>query len=236
MDDMIEDLYNGLNGDKTTKAQVFETIIETKHETGQYDTVQSLYRDIKGWCYNYISSKLEKDYGYDIYEHSKIIEKIDDKRLTPRQKLSLVNYVKYVLARYNDDGAWLDDKTTKYKLAQLKRDNWLKFLLALSASSIWNCLFSVIMFFVVELLILLPAPVDWMVCFDLQMIDYSTHPWLNYLSNVLALKIDWVDGPKLQCLNWKGVVLCGVWTIVYIAFVVNILFNNIFSKISGYGE
>ena len=109
----IEQLYKGLGKDKTENAQILETIIECKHQNEQFmNAGQALYRDLKMWCYNYISSKQEKDYGYDIYEHSKIIEKLNDAALTDRQKLALIHYVKYVLSHYNDDGAWLDKDMT----------------------------------------------------------------------------------------------------------------------------
>lgn len=72
--------------------------------------------------------------------------------------------------------------------------------------------------------------------FDFQQTYYSECGWLNYFTNVLAIKIDWIEGPKLVCLNWRGVVLCGFWLMVYVVFVVNILFNNIFANITEYDE
>ena len=89
----IEKMYRELGGDKASNAQIFETIIESKHQDLKLvDVKQSLYCDIKGWCYNYISSKQEKDYGYDIYNRSKIKEKINDSSLSTKQRLSLINY------------------------------------------------------------------------------------------------------------------------------------------------
>ena len=95
---------------------------------------------------------------------------------------------------------------------------------------------TIILFFLIELIVLLPAPFEWMQLFGLQTNLYSDICWLNYIVNVLAVKIDWIEGPKLVCLNWRGVLLCGVWMLVYIVFIVNILFNNIFSDISVYDE
>lgn len=233
----IRQLYRSLGKDKTVNTQVLETIIECKHQDSQWiNTEQTLYRDLKMWCYNYISSKQEKDYGYDIYEHSKITEKLNDRALRDRQKLALIHYVKNVLSQYNDDGAWLDEDMTETKLAVLKKENYLKYLILLSSSNKWRCLKTILLFFVVELIILLPAPFGCMELFDFQQVDYSEFGWLNYITNVLAIKIDWIEGPKLVCLNWRGVVLCGFWLIVYVVFVVNILFNNIFANISEYDE
>lgn len=132
----INQFYRSLGKDKTKNAQILETIMECKHQDIQLmNTGQTLYRDLKMWCYNYISSKLDKDYGYDIYEHSRIIEKLNDSALNDRQKLALIHYVKYVLSQYNDDGSWLDEDTTEIKLAVLKKENWLKYLLMLSSSN-----------------------------------------------------------------------------------------------------
>lgn len=233
----IESLYSGLGDNKAENAQIFETIIEEKHQNPELTGIgQSLYRDVKAWCSNYVGSKQEKDYGYDVYEHSRITEKIDDEYLSARQKLALVNYVKYVLSQYNDNGAWLDDECIDYKLEVLKKENFIKYLILLSSSNKRRCLITIAIFFLVELIVLLPAPFDWMELFDLQKEIYSDCSWLNYIVNVLAVKIDWIEGPKLVCLNWRGVVLCGLWMLVYIVFIVNILFNNIFSDISVYDE
>lgn len=233
----IEKMYHDLGGDKSENTQIYETIIESKHQNAAMVNVgQSLYRDIKGWCVNYITSKLEKDYGYDVYERSKVIEKINDNVLAPRQRLSLVHYVKYILSQYNDDGAWLDSLTKELKLAILKKECLLKFLIVWSSSKKWHCLVTIMAFFVVELLVLLPAPVEWMATFDLQQVNYSECGWINYMANVLAIKIDWIDGPQFSCINWRGVLLCALWLLVYVVFIVNILFNNIFSDITEYDE
>lgn len=233
----LEQMYRELGTERTKNAQIFETIIESKHQNSQLINVkQSLYCDIKRWCYYYIASKQEKDYGYDSYEHSRIKEKITDSSLNNRQQLALVHYVKYILSQYNDDGSWLNDETMKIKLSILKKENWLKYLILLSSSSKKRCVITILLFFLVELVILLPAPFRWMGVFDFQQVSYSEASWLNYIANVLALKIDWIEGPKLECLNWIGVVMCGIWILVYIVFIVNILFNNIFADISEYDE
>lgn len=233
----LEELYQSLGRDRNENTQIYETIIELKQSDAKLLSVtQSLYRDIKGWCYNYITSKLEKDYGYDVYDHSRITEKIDDANLTDRQKLSLIHYIKIILSRYNDDGSWLDDESKDYKLAVLKKENKFKYVIFLSSCTKKNCVITILLFFLIELIVLLPAPFSWMEVFDLQMANYSDCNWLNYIVNVLAVRIDWIDGPKLVCLNWRGVMLGGFWMLVYIVFIVNILFNNIFADISEYDE
>lgn len=236
-DELLLQLYNELGKSGASDAQTFETIIEEKHQKEDLMCVgQSLYRDIKGWCRSYITCKQENDYGYDVYEHTKIIEKIGDDALTDRQKLALIRYIKCILAKYNDDGGWLEDEIMKNKLAILKKEAFLKYLLVLSSSNKKNCLLTIFLFFLIELIVLLPAPYSWMEVFEFQKVDYCSVVFIDYITNVLALKIDWIDGPKLVCLNWRGVLLCGMWMVVYIVFVVNILFNNIFSNISSYDE
>ena len=233
----IDSLYNILGKNKTENVQILETIIEYKHDNVQLiDSKQTLYRDLKMWCYNYVSSKQEKDYGYDIYEHKKIIEKINDEMLSDRKKLSLVHYVKYVLSQYNDDGSWLDKDTIEIKLAVLKKENLLKYFILWSSSNKQRCVKTILLFFLLEVVILLPAPFEWMELFEFNETDYTECGLLNHIINVLAMKIDWIEGSKLTCLNWIGVVLCGLWLMVYVVFVVNILFNNIFADISEYEE
>ncbi len=233
----IEKLYRELGEDKTSNTQIYETIIESKHQDSKLvDVKQSLYCDIKGWCCNYISSKQEKDYGYDTYNRSKIKEKIYDSSLTAKQRLGLINYVKYILSQYNDDGSWLNSDATELKLTVLKKENWFKFILKWSSSKIRRSLITILIFFVVELVFLLPAPFEWMELFDLQQVNYSECGWLNYIANVVAVKLDWIDGPHLVCLNWRGVMAMGLWMVLYIVFVVNILFNNIISDITDYDE
>ena len=230
-------LYQRLGKNKIENTQTLETIIEFKHYNVQLiDSEQTIYRDLKMWCYNYITSKQEKDYGYDIYEHKKIIEEINDNLLNDRKKLSLVHYVKCLLSQYNDDGAWLDKDTIEIKLAVLKKENRLKYFILWSSSNKIRCLKTILLFFLLEILILLPAPFEWMELFEFQETNYTEYGWLNHITNVLAIKIDWIEGPKLSCLNWRGVVLCGFWLMVYVVFIVNILFNNIFANISEYEE
>ena len=64
----LESFYRRLGKNKSVNTQILETIIEFKHQNVQLiDSEKTLYRDLKMWCYNYITSKQEKDYGYDIY-------------------------------------------------------------------------------------------------------------------------------------------------------------------------
>lgn len=58
--------------------------------------------------------------------------------------------------------------------------------------------------------------------------------FFNHVINVLALRLDWIEGPELSCLSWLGVLIVLLWVLVYLAIVANILFKNLFEKIDIY--
>lgn len=86
----------------------------------------------------------------------------------------------------------------------------------------------------IECLVLLPIADNEHALFILSEKHYSDNEVINYITNILALRLEWISGPELHCLSWIGVVVVLLWCFIYVAFVANILFKNLFKNIDIY--
>ena len=214
------------------KIQILYTIIEIKKNNPNLEyTNRSLYVDVKEWIHIYLKERIEKDYGYDSYDKNQVIDIICNNNFSERQKISLYYNARNELINRNDTSSWIDPLVLKEKLLIFKQENFLKYIIILSGKNKLSCICTLGILYFIECLILYPYDFLKHSMFSIKYIDYADCFTLNHMINVLALRLQWIDGPKLYCLNYQAVTLCFIWAVIYIVFVANILFKNLFDDI-----
>jgi len=217
------------------KAQALTTIIEIKQNNPQLlNHYNSLYLDTKIMLVHYIHSRNGKDYGYDKLDCNFIKEYIEQRLLTERQQLALYGKASSSLKVIGEDVEWIQKRELEIKLKIFSKENRFKYIIVLSGKTKKNCLLTLLGLFVVECLVLLPIADDDQALFILKEEHYSNNEFVNYIANVLALRLEWITGPELHCLSWIGVVMVLLWLVIYLFFVANILFKNLFKNIDIY--
>ena len=233
----LDNFYESVSKHKShfDKAQGLTTIIEIKQNNPQLvDFHNSLYLDTKIMLVHYIHSRDGKDYGYDKLDCDFIKEHIEQEYLTERQQLALYGKASSCLKAIGEDVEWIKKRELEIKLKIFSTENRLKYIIALSGKSKKNCLLTLLGLFVVECLVLLPIADDEHALFVLTEEHYSNNEFVNYIANVLALRLEWITGPELHCLSWIGVAMVLLWLVIYLVFVANILFKNLFKNIDIY--
>lgn len=217
------------------KAQGLVTIIEIKQNKTEFQRFyRSLYLDTKEMLKHYVISRNGKDYGYDQLDNDFIKEYIEQSYFTYRQQISLYNKVEVELKAIGEDTTWIKDRILNRKLKLLKKENKFKYLIVLSGKSKISCLITLALLFFVECIIILPAVDPQLACFHIKYADYCSSDIINHIANVWAIRLDWIEGPKISCLSTWGIILITLWLILYLVFVANIIFKNLFDKIDLY--
>ena len=65
-------------------------------------------------------------------------------------------------------------------------------------------------------------------------VEYSDNSIINHTVNTISLHLDFLEGATLQAINAFGVIVIGIWSIIYIILIVNILFKNLLTRIELY--
>lgn len=233
----LDKLYENASTHKkhSNKAQALTTIIEVKQNNPTLQNYHnSIYLDTKLMLSYYIQSRNGKEFGYDQLDCNFIKNHIEKHYLSDKQQISLYEKAAVGLKSMGEDSEWIRDRMLNIKLRIFKKENWFKYLIVLSGKSKLNCVLTLLFLFVIECLFLLPVADEDKALFAIKEESYSENPIINHMTNVLALRLDWIEGPELFCLSWLGVLLVVFWVMVYLTFVANILFKNLFEKIDIY--
>lgn len=217
------------------KAQTLVTVIEIKQNTPAIaNCKRSLYLDTMDMLNHYVLSRNGKDYGYDQLDNEFIISYIEKEYFSPRQQLSLYKKIETQLQHQGEDTSWIPKRTLNQKLKIFKKENKFKYILVYSGKNKKSCIITLLILFAIECIFLLPLADDANALFSVKQSHFSDCEILNYITNVWALRLDWIDGPELTCLSPWGIVLVTLWLGVYIVFVANIIFKNLFDDIDIY--
>lgn len=218
------------------KAQGLTTIIEIKQNNPHLANYRnSMYLDTKMMLAHYIQSRDEKDYGYDQLDCDFIKKHIEQDYLTERQQLSLYGKAAACLKIIGEDVEWTQERELEIRLKIFKKENnWIKFVIVWSGKTKINSLMTLLALFVVECIVLLPISDEEHALFVFTEDRYCNNPIINHIANVLALRLEWIAGPELHCLSWIGVAMVFIWLVIYLVFVANILFKNLFKHIDIY--
>lgn len=217
------------------KAQTLVTVIEIKQNTPAIaNCKRSLYLDTMEMLKHYVLSRNGRDYGYDQLDNEFIISYIEKEYFSPRQQLSLYKKIENQLQRQGEDTCWIPKRSLNLKLKIFKKENKFKYILVHSGKNKKSCVITLLVLFAIECLFLLPLADETNALFVVRQSHYCDSEILNYVANVWALRLDWIDGPELACLSPWGIVLVTLWLGVYIVFVANIIFKNLFDNIDIY--
>lgn len=236
--DIIYDIYKSLFSAKSRaqREQILFNIIELKNDYPDWaDIKQSKYKDFKDFCIVHITHKNTLDYNHSTSSENIILDLLNKCNFTTEEKYHLLIYIHnlYKDSHLNHVNIEKQITLTKILIAKQKR-KWFKFILLFLSQKTLYTVMALIGFFGIELLILLPAPCEAMEAIDFKTLNFCSSTFINHIANALSLHIDFIDGASLTATNAYGVLLIGIWNLIYIILIVNILFKNLLTRIELY--
>ena len=208
-------------------------IIDTKISSNNSDVQNvknSLYLDIKHFVSAYLRNKRKKDFGYEDYDSEILLEYVLSSNLSVEKQYRLLVYLKYLLETLSYETTWLSNTIFKKKLKLAKKRKSLKYLLLLSSQNLWTILLSILLLYLIECIILLPAPLPCMEWFSFQKVSISNNAFINHLANVITLHFDCIDNSAKISFTTLGLVSLVLWNVVYVVVGVNFLFKSLFAS------
>lgn len=228
-----EELYNRCSLEK--RVQILSIIIEIKlgsHDIIVQNSKNSLYLDIKHFVSAYLRNKRNKDFGYEDYNKNLLINLIQSSSLSLEKQYRLLAYLKYILETLSYETDWLSNIMFEKKLGLAKETNKIKYCLLLSSRNSWTILCSIFLLYIIECLILLPAPLSCMEWYTFQKVPISSNVFINHLVNVLTLHFGCVGNSAKISFTTLGLLFFVLWNVAYIVIGVNFLFKNLFASFS----
>lgn len=215
------------------RVQILSIIIETKldaNDLNVQNSKNSLYLDVKYFISAYLRNKRTKDFGYEDYDKELLIRFIQFSSLSIEKQYRLLVYLKYMLETFSYETAWLSKMMFEKKLALAKKENKIKYCLLLSSRNLWTILGSILLLYIIECVILLPAPLTCMEWYSFQKNGISDNAFLNHLANVITLHFDCIKNSANISFTTLGLISLVCWKVVYVVLGVNFLFKNLFAS------
>lgn len=154
---------------------------------------------------------------------------VQSSNLSVEKQYRLLVYLKYLLETLSYETAWLSKILFEKKLKLAKEKKSIKYLLLLSSRNLWTILISILVLYIIECIILLPAPLPCMEWYAFQKAPISSNAFFNHLANVITLHFDCVDNSAKISFTTLGLAFLVIWNFVYVVIGVNFLFKNLFA-------
>lgn len=235
---ILYNTYDALFEAKTLpqKEQILFTIIELKNEYPQLSDVhQSKYKDFKDFCLAHISHKTTLDYNHSTYSEDIILNLLDNCKFDIEEQYHILIFIKNLYKDSHLNHTNIDQRIIKTKISiAWQRKKHLKWLLLVLSQKTSYTFWAILLFFIFELIILSPAPTERMEVLHFSKVEYSDNSIINHTVNTISLHLDFLEGATLQAINAFGVIVIGIWSIIYIILIVNILFKNLLTRIELY--
>ena len=218
------------------KVNILYNLIAIKQNFPDIHFENNIYVDIKALINNYVDVVKSNDYGYDFFCYSKLFRAIN--QLNYRERLSVLNYLNSTVAReFPDfDRAVIIDFIKKVKIEKIVKDKDIaKFpqaFILFSSLDIEKLLLVLAVFFILTVIILLPAPFGWMELFEIDYHHFSNSFILNHILNIFSLFGGFSNGMEIIAINSMGVLLLLVGKIAFVLLIVNFVYKKIADKIS----
>lgn len=208
------------------------TIIELKQN---YPALSNLKRDVYVDIKQYLAVSFSQDacrnYGYDTISVDKVKSVIEGSSLTDAKRYALFEYALTLASPVFVDVEELKNSRDLYYGKVVKKKNKIQYLLLISSQSIRSILLTLFVLFLIELVVLFPAPFPCMELFDFSTSDICDNYFLNHVANVVSLHIGVTDISSVIPTNAFATVLLFLWEIILVVFAANILFSKLLSKI-----
>ena len=182
----LDEQYDSLNIPTTYKHQILYNIAFAKVRFDMKEYQQSLYLDIKKFVELYINESDNSDYGYDTIQLDKIIS--ISSLLDIKQQKGILYYAKRLLSLYGHDTEEIVEKIKEIEINIAYNDKrYFKWISLKMSSSITALFITLLVYFLTISVVMLPAPIEAMCMFDIELHEYCNHSLGNHFLNALAL-------------------------------------------------
>jgi hypothetical protein len=194
------------------------------------------YKDIKSFINYYIDVIKFSDYGYDVINYEKIEKLIN--LLEYKEQISVLQYAisvtKRELPEHNKE--WFVEKKHKCEIDHIWSQKTInlfpKAFFLYSGLNISRLLLTLLLFFLLTCLILLPSPKFFFPFFNITYDNYSESFIINHFLNIFSLFADIDNDFKIKPINWFGLISLVLGKISFIILIVNFFYRKITDKIS----
>lgn len=223
----LDEQYRSLNIITTCKYQVLYNLVFAKVRFDMKEYQRSLYIDIKKFVESYIEESDSQDYGYDTIQLAKIIilsELLDDK-----QKKGILYYAKRLLTLYGHDTEEIIEKIKDVEISIAFNDRrYIKWMSLKMSSSITALFITLLIYLLTVSVVMLPAPIEDMCIFDIELHEYCNNSLGNYFLNALALLTGNEEiSPTIHPNCTLGLFVYLIGTATFYIFIVNYVYRTI---------
>ena len=176
---------------------------------------------------SYIEESDSQDYGYDTIQLAKIIilsELLDDK-----QKKGILYYAKRLLTLYGHDTEEIIEKIKDVEISIAFNDRrYIKWMSLKMSSSITALFITLLIYLLTVSVVMLPAPIEDMCIFDIELHEYCNNSLGNYFLNALALLTGNEEiSPTIHPNCTLGLFVYLIGTATFYIFIVNYVYRTI---------
>ncbi len=214
---------------KEEKVQILVLIIDIKRANSFLrNSKNTLYLDVKRFISAYLRNKRLKDFGYEDYNKDLILNYISESAFSNEEKYRLLCFTDYLLKSLCYDNDWISREIYNQKLILAKERSYLKWILLRSSKNTTTIICSILLMFILECVILMPAPHSFMEWYFFEKVPYSDNSLLNHIYNVLSLHFSCVENAAKISFSAQGLICLLLGSFVYIVLGINFLFKNLF--------
>lgn len=235
IEELIQTEENKLTENRSANelANIYYNLICLRHNTGSKNDT---YKNIKRFFDNYIESIKGENYGYDNFNYQKIINLLDLLKLN--EQIAILQYAISTTARElpEHDRNWFISKKHEIEIRDIltnrKISQFPKAFLLYCSHSVRRLLITLLAFFLLVYVVLLPAQSSEVVLFIIKYESYSSNFTLNHLLNVISLFSDLDNNLKVTPIGLTGLIIAVIGKIFFVALIVNFIYIKISDKIA----
>lgn len=230
-----------LESSEISSSQTFEekssrtnNIIQLKINSGFEDISKDIYVDVKNFITFYVKSLKEKQFNYDEFNESYIVDLIN--RFNVEEQCNLLEHTlreaksEHILEKASVFEDMLHQKEFLREWEKLSWKNSLKIIFTASVYNGWTILTSLFLCFLFCFTIYLPAPKCGIVLFSLNYHNVSDSFVLNHSCNVLMSFLDIQADKFVLPINLAGTIVLILIKVFFISIVINVLLDQFKSR------
>ncbi len=238
----IQKLYDILEAESPSlhyRADILFSLIQLKSK--HMDCIgdnRTIYLDIKEFIKVYVESRESRDLGYDILDLKKVISAIISTN-SHTERFQLATYAHRLLSNFGfeEEAKAAHCFLLKQKTANIRNSKWrlgkyLRYVLHLTSLSFGSICFTLALLLTFASTILLPAPAESMVLFDVEYTKYLDVPLADHLMNIVLYCLDLSDGLSVVPKSLGGILILIIFKGFYILFIINYLYTKIIESIN----
>lgn len=223
----LDEQYNALNIAPTCKHQILYNLVFAKVSFDMSNYQRSLYIDIKKFVELYIEESDNLDYGYDTIQLDKIIT--ISGLLDNKQRKGILYYAKRLLTLYGHDTEEIIERIKAVEISIAFNDRrYIKWMSLKMSSSITALFITLLIYLLIVSAVMLPAPIEDMCLFDIELHEYCNNSFGNYFLNALALLTGNEEiSPTIHPNCTLGLLVYLIGTATFYIFIVNYVYRTI---------